>query len=336
MFTSIKEFVLTARLKLNSLQKTKKVYQGPLIDAMAQCNDQVSGELIATAMHSAGVEKMALFGRQQNPNDSTQHVIELADSLGELIILGSVKRFDQHEDLTPQFVTETVESILEGPCRFVGELQMTHGDKYSSNKRGSKNPNNEVTLRGERYINPTSPNMFSLMNHLDGKDVPVFLHWEMYDWDRDYPLFSKLFLKYPNINFVIPHAGYAKPVYINEILNRYKNIYITLSKREMFHFRYKWLSYKGQDLGRYSYASIKKQNKLGSSMLYTNGEIQNEWLHLLRRFPDKFLFATDCHKLPAFLKYKEIVDLWREILGQLDRELAEKIAYSNAKKLFKI
>jgi len=46
------------------------------------------------------------------------------------------------------------------------------------------------------------------------------------------------------------------------------------------------------------------------------------------------MFGSDCHKKYRWIHYDTIIETWREILGQLEPELAEKIAYKNAKKLF--
>lgn len=330
MFREIRDTVLLARLKLNQFKEPKNVYQGPIIDAMAQTDSQISLEYIKDILDSNNITHMALFGRQQNPNDSTQHVIDIAEALGDKIILGSVKRFDQQDDLTPQFVKETVDSILKGPCHYVGEIMFAHADKYPSEV------GNEVTLRGERYVNAIAPNVLSLMDQLDGKDIPVFVHWEIYHWDRDWPVISELFASYPDIKFIWPHAGYGKAVYANEVLNKHKNVYVTLSKRDLFHLKRKWRTFKGEDLGGYSMANVEWQDFLGSSMLEPSGEIYHQWLHLIQRYPDKFMFATDCHKVPRWKSYSKIISLWREILGQLPDDLAEMIAYKNAMFVFGI
>jgi predicted TIM-barrel fold metal-dependent hydrolase len=327
----IKETLLLARLKLNKFKKPKQIYAGRLIDAMMQINGTITAESIEHNMKEANIDHMCLFSRQQEPYDSTQHVIDVAKQLGNKITRGSHKRFDQQDDLTPQFVKDTIQSVKQG-ARFIGELQCAHADKYDN----GDNPTNEVTLRKERYLNVMSPNFLKLMDALDGKGIPVFVHWEIYHWERDWPQFTQLFARYPNINFVWPHGGYGKAVYVNEVLNKHKNVYVTISKRDLFFFKKTWLTYQGEYVGAWSVSNTEWQDKLGSSILNPDGSIQREWQHLFKRYSDKFMFATDCHKWQRWVNYVKIVNIWRGILGQIPIEYAEKIAFKNAKKLFKV
>jgi hypothetical protein len=330
MKRQIKDLALLIRLKLNLLSKPKNIYQGPLFDAMMQINSRVSAENIKTKMAATGVEYMALFARQQDPSDATEHVIAVKKQLGNKIVLGAPKRFDQRDTLDDSFVEQLDDGVESGAYKFIGELQMTHADKWPPTM------GNEVTLRGERYVNAMSPGMINLMNKLDGKDVPVYIHWEAYEWERDWPQFDKLFAAYPNINFVWPHGGYAHPKFINEVMQRHKNVYVTVSKRDLFFFHRKWRTLRGEDIGAWSLSNINWQDKLGSSMLEPNMNIKAEWYYMMERFPHRFMFATDCHKMPRWKNYEKIVAIWREILGKLPVELADNIAYKNAERLFNI
>jgi predicted TIM-barrel fold metal-dependent hydrolase len=48
------------------------------------------------------------------------------------------------------------------------------------------------------------------------------------------------------------------------------------------------------------------------------------------------LFATDAHKKHRWKKYSKIVRIYRDILNQLPEEVAKKIAYLNAEKIYNI
>lgn len=334
MIRILKETVLLARLKFNQFRNYKK-YTGPLVDAMGQINLAIDSTYLSKVLDDSGVTHLALFGRANGiDNNSNEHVFGISQTLKDKIIFGAVKGFDHQNDITPSFIKAIKRDINRG-ARFVGEIQCTHADKY--NDLNNYSVTNEVNLAGERYINPLSPNFLKLMDILNGKVIPVMLHWEMYNWERDWPNFNELFTRYPDIDFIIPHAGYNSAVHAHEILRLHQShVYFTLSKREMFYFKYKWVSFKGKDIGRYPLASYDKLNKLSSSMLEPNGKIQRLWYDVLRKYSNNFMFATDCHKEHAWSVYPEIVDHWRDILGQLPEELAEKIAFKNAMKLYKI
>lgn len=330
----IKEAILMARLKFNRLRTYPK-YEGPLIDSMMQIGDRVLVESIDQNMKDLNITHMALFARQQEPEDSTQHVLAIKKVLGDRIVLGTPKRFDQQDDLTLKFVKDTLQDVKNG-AKFIGELHFAHADKYPPSVGC------EVTIRGERYVYALGPNVLKLMDALDGKGIPVFVHWEMYHWDRDWPAFDELFSRYPNINFIWAHAGYGKPMYSNEILNKHKNVYITLSKRDLFFFKRKWVTKKGYKAGAWSIVNLDWQDLLGSSILDPDGQIYHEWWYLIKRYSNRFLFATDSHKVERWDTYKDIISDWREILGTIPgrhpkgQKFLEDIAYKNAEKLFGI
>ena len=321
------EYFIYLRLKLNKLNKPKVKYNGPIFDAMGQINSNVSGEHIIKVMKKTGVYRLALFGRYQQEKDGRKHTIDIAKKYPEQIVLGTYKRMDQRDDLTTPFVKDTIDEVNAG-AKFIGELHYVHADKQHVIEFKEKN------LTGERYVNCLSPNSRSLMDWLRGRNIPVMVHWENYNWERDWPDFNVLFSDYPDVNFIIPHCAYTDDAHANEILNRHKNVYMTISKKDMFHFRKIWLNKYGDWVGRYSLKSKEKQKRLESSFLETNGKIKRDWLALINRWQDQIMFGTDCHTIAAWENYPEIIDVWREILAQLPEHICEKIAYKNAEKLY--
>ena len=55
-------------------------------------------------------------------------------------------------------------------------------------------------------------------------------HWEFYNWDRDFPKFSKIFNEFPEVTFIIPHMGFGSINQIDTILSSHPNVYMTISK----------------------------------------------------------------------------------------------------------
>jgi Amidohydrolase len=329
MFETIKNAATYLRLQLNRLDFSKKPrYQGPLIDAMMQFNaNRTAAELLAK-MDQHGITQMMIFARQQNPADSTQHVIDIKAADPDRFVLGAPKAFDHRDDLKPKFVEQTLQGVDSGLYAFIGELQCVHADKHKGTW------GNETTLRGERWINPLAPNFLALMDQLDGRGIPVMVHWEFYDWERDHPAFFELFRLYPHITFIIPHGGFGRAEYNNEILTRFDNVYLTLSKKDLIHIGRYWFTWRGFWLNANGPTSKAKQSKLGYAVVDSDGKLNYQWRHIMLKWPDRLLFATDCHKRWRWQHYDLIIDTWREILGQLPEDVAEQIAYKNAQKLF--
>jgi len=321
------EYFKFLRLKLNKLNKTKIVYDGPIFDAMGQINSDVSGEHIINVMQQSGVYRLALFGRYSQEKDATQHTIDIANKYPEQIVLGTHKRMDQRDDLTKQFVNDTIKEVKNG-AKFIGELHYVHADKQHDIEYKENN------LTGERYVNCLAPNSRSLMNWLRGRNIPTMVHWENYNWERDYPDFNELFSEYSDIDFIIPHCAYTDDAHMNEILSRHKNVYVTISKKDMYHFRKTWLDKYGDWVGRYSLKSKEKQAILEGGFLEPNGKIKYDWIAFITRWQDQIMFATDCHTPAAWEHYPQIISVWRELLAQLPPHILEKVAYKNAEKLY--
>jgi hypothetical protein len=64
---------------------------------------------------------------------------------------------------------------------------------------------------------------------------------------------------------------------------------------------------------------------------YTNGTIRDEWRQIFEKYPDRFINGFDLWTQPAYelASLKMRVDYWRNLLGQLSQDSAEKIAYKN-------
>lgn len=61
--------------------------------------------------------------------------------------------------------------------------------------------------------------------------------------------------------------------------------------------------------------------------------LRPEWVQLFNRYPDRFLIGSDINSF-RWNKYSEVfARLRRSVLGALQKEAAQKIAYQNAWRL---
>lgn len=297
-----------------------------LFDAMAQLEFHIPESSFKTILSESGIEYVSLFPRTQFGKTSEKHAIEIKEQLGDKIILGSMKRFDQRNDLNDWFVDDTIRQIKEYDFKFIGELMFTHADKED----GEVNP----TL--ERYVNSNSPEVFRLLDQIAKEPIPVMFHWEVYHWDRDWPNISAMLERYPMIKFIWPHCGFATSEQVETVLSKYSNVYPTLSKREMIRWKNLWISHTGDDVGGFQIVNEEWHDKVDGAIVDENGIIKQDWIDLFKKYPDRFMFATDAHKFMRWKTYDKIVKIWRDILGQLDVELAEKIGNTNAKRVYNV
>lgn len=284
-------------------------YDGKIFDAMAQI-DSGKYSRVLECMKDAHVDKMALFARiNKSKKSGESEVLELKAKYPELFVIGVPKYFDFRDDVPINYVDETLKDIESKKYRFIGEILFAHGDK----KHG------EQTAAGERYVQADGKNVYKMMQALSPYKAIVMTHWEVYNWERDWPLFKKLYASFPQITFIWPHGGFGSIKQMNQVLQESPNVLITLSKRE-------------KEQGALSDSS--KMDKLGKAMIDENGNIKPKWLKMIKKYPKRFLFATDAHKDFRWDEYEKIIEQYRNILGQLPQKLAYKIAWENAEKLY--
>ncbi len=284
-------------------------YDGPLFDAMSQIDETVGMDKAMNSVRAAGVSKLALFARSRKTlHENEQAVLNLARRNPDLIVLGAPKYFQLSGDVSTNYIRSTVQGIEKYGYRFIGELLYTHGDKQS----GKQYP------AGERYVDPSKPGTATLLKAIAPFKIPFMTHWEPYASERDFPRFHALYSAWPNQIFLLPHMGFASAAQMDEFLGRHPNLYALMSKKErrMNDF---------SDPGKFALT--------GSAMLDGN-TLHPEWKALLVKFQDRILFATDPHMKKLWRRYGETVDRQRLILGQLPRDVAEKIAYRNAEKVY--
>jgi len=266
-------------------------------------------ETVLTKMDDSGVQRMALFARLKRKSNGESDVIALKKRFPDRFVIGTPKWFDLSGDVSGFFISQTISKLREGPYQFVGEILFVHGDKSHG----------EQTAVGERYVSADAPNVFRLMQELQTLRAPVMTHWEVYNWERDWPVFHQLYEKFPNITFIWPHAGFGSAAQAENVLSQHANVMITLSKLE-----------KDQR----SLSSEEKTEQLGGAIVDECGSILPEWRALIDKFSTRFMFATDAHKDFRWAKYTDVVSRWRNILGQLPDPQAKMIAWQNAERVY--
>jgi len=296
-----------AEQRCADFQDTKQ-YDGPLFDAMAQIESTMSGN-VTKALDELGIARMALFARRHPKHSGESSVLFLKRRFGERLVMGTPKAFDQRDDLSDDFVDRTLSWLQDKRYQFVGEILFAHADKTHG----------EQTPDGERYVAPEGRNVHRLLAALEGRSIPVMTHWEVYDWDRDWPAFDRLFSRFPGVTFIWPHAGHASAEQVRTVLSSHANVIVSLAKTEKY---------------QRAFSSQEKASTLGGPLVDRCGRVLPEWLELLERYPDRFVFATDAHKDFRWAIYADIVKRWRDILGQFPEPLARALASGNAERIY--
>lgn len=107
----------------------------------------------------------------------------------------------------------------------------------------------------------------------------------------------------PNAKILWAHAGLIEsPETVSQVLDEFANLWTDISIRE--------------------------------SSIAPGGKLSEEWRALFLKHPDRITIGSDTWIPERWTSYEKIIELDRTWLGQLPRDVAEKIAYRNAVKLF--
>ena len=88
-------------------------------------------------------------------------------------------------------------------------------------------------------------------------------------------------------------------------------------------------------------ALMKAHPDLMGELSYRNditdgGKLSKPWRSLFTAHPDRFLLGSDCWVTERWAQYGEIMDYYQRWLAELPRDIATKIAYRNAERIFDI
>lgn len=307
-------------------------YNGKLFDAMAQIEDIVDTDKFLNMLNKNGVDKMALFSRNRNiwdwkDGDFYYFAERIKVALGDRIILGTSKRFDQAYEFDDKYLGELEYELTNHKPQFMGEIMFTHADKHSGDSHVAQ----------ERYVNAASPTVNKLFDMVSKTNpVPVMIHWEVFNWERDLEPISAMINKYPNLTFIWIHCGFAFPWQVDHMLSTHPNLVATITKREMVRYDDLWISHTGDELGGFQIWNPEFQKKVDGALIDNDGIIKPEWKELITKYQDRLMWGTDAHKRLRWNSYSRIVKIWRDIFPQLDDSIVKKITYDNAMRVYNV
>jgi hypothetical protein len=304
-------------------------YEGKLFDAMAQIEYNIPSNKFFKMLYKNNVSKIALFSRNGDYKyDRSYKCAEaIKKDLDNTIVLGTSKRFNQSVHFDDQYINELVNELQNNNPQFMGELMFTHADKYDGDSHVAQ----------ERYVDSASPTVIKLLDLVSEiNPVPIMIHWEIYYWERDLESICSMIKRYPNLTFIWVHCGFAAAWQVDHMLSNHPNLVATLTKREMVRIDNLWISHTGDDLGGYQIWNPEFRKSVDGAIIDNDGIIKPEWIELLEKYQDRFMWGTDAHKSLRWQSYGRVVKIWRGILSQLDVNLVKKITYDNAMRIYNV
>ena len=233
---------------------------------------------------------------------------------------------DQRQD-KHSYIYQLEQEVKSGQYFALGEIDFKH---YMSNEQCSKGKyhrHSEISLDSE-----LGNRIFKLSSDYN---LPLLIHLEAED--KQFSELKKMLKKYPKSNVVVAHFGqlrqpekqqYFNPLNIEKLLKENTNLFFDLAV--------------GQPNRKYKCSGANLDKTItGDTVLWEtkNGrqttKIDKEWLSLISKFSDRFVFSSDFGgsrgDLRKFLKKK--VNTFELIISDLPLEAKHNISYRNAWRL---
>jgi hypothetical protein len=147
--------------------------------------------------------------------------------------------------------------------------------------------------------------------HLYGADADLPVPRRMVELARKHGLFlhahsdvdaiERLFMQWPQARILWAHAGFDRPERVAEMLKKHSNLWADLAFRT-------------------DHAS--------------NDKVDPAWRAVFLQFPDRFMVGTDSYTPERWHYIQGHADWSRRWLGDLPRDVAERIAWKNGEQVF--
>lgn len=196
------------------------------------------------------------------------------------------------------------------PNRIVPELRPYHGTAGSSNWTKAEDMDKYLESRldkyphegiGEFHIHRLDPDDEELLRKVTAmardRDLPIHIHSGAAPVDELYRI-------EPSLTIIWAHAGMSEPAEtVERMMEKHATLYADTSFREL-------------------------------NILSFGTTLDPAWERVLKRFSDRFMVGTDTWVNGQWARYGELIDLNRKWLALLPADVARRIAYQNAEKLF--
>jgi len=269
------------------------VYQGSLIDAHNHPPvDPPFPDVMQKQLDGARIDRIIFF--------SDLGILDSYKSLPDRIIpfYYPEKSYETPDQLPAPLAT--FEEALQKGYLGIGEVSLRHKPPFETN------------------IPADSDNVKKIIDLAVKYDIPINIHQ-----DSHFNELERLLSYNPKAKIILAHTGEGiSPLTfwrVKTLLDKYPNLFMDLSTLTR----------------SYHHALAKSQNEIDTSnwpvpvyLTKVNGEINPLWKYLLERYADRFMIGGDSYiNDPNSLKIE--ADSFRVVLGQINKNAAEKIAYKN-------
>jgi predicted TIM-barrel fold metal-dependent hydrolase len=298
----------------------------PIIDAHGHLNGDMTAERLVELMDQAGVRGMVLMartygGKRAGGNGSDQQALDYARRFpGRFIPFVAGQRGDllpastwTAQNRTADTFLRRAEAKLEaGGFHGLGEFILRHYDYSNFGTQGG----------GEVFVQVDTPLMYRIAGLAEAHRVPVLFHAEAET--VVVAQMTRLLSDVSRTVFIWAHnCGRNSAEEIGALLARYPNLMCDLGG----------MAAPGSaGYGTYWPRRTDRMHVIEDGQ----GHLLPDMARLFETFPDRFVIGTDAAHTPALTGYVARIARFRELLAQLRPDTAEKLAYKNAERLFRL
>ena len=290
------------------INKYMFAYDFPIIDAHSQVDHKVDLNKIIKLMDKAGVSKTILSARGKL---KANKLLEFSNN-NESRIVPAIRTKGNHyiEDTEKYYRILSKQNNMNG-FGAIAEVILWHA------KKGNKAP--------EVIVFPEDNRVLIALEVAKNKNWPFIIHIEFSAIGNDKIIFMNKFKKFlfenPDTVFVLNHIGQLNTNEVNSLINEFPNInFITAHTNPIV-------------LNR----SSQPWTNMFDGNIFTGYKLNNNWKELIIKYPNRFILGFD-NVFPEHWGdlYLDQVSLWKETLNKLPLNVAKKVAFENAQRLWHI
>ena len=274
----------------------KQRYEGSMIDAHAHPIQWSRDWMVETLQlyHQVGVDKVIFFDGNEALEAHRLKPNEIIPSL----YVRYMNRTSTVKDL---------EAALRQGFMWVGEALLRHW--------------------GETNTPADDPVALQIYDLCAKYRVPITIHQDSKDYRGAYEELERALDRSPNCIFIF-HGWWLGPGHLSmknleRLIARHPNLYVELAG----------------ELEASPGPPWTEQTFVGGTardlFAYPDGRIKEEWRNIFEKYPDRFINGFDLWTQSAYTleNLKIRVEYWRNLLGQISQDAAEKLAFRNVESL---
>ena len=312
--------VLVLLLSHTNIVDAEVRYNGTLIDAHSQVGERITAALVSKQINKTDVDYTLLSFRLRKVETTFLTIKKLTKNKVKYLIPTKLRGFTRkkvNRDRAINQIIELKKSAEQKKIEYAGfgEIIVQHA------------PHNHKKLQYDGInLDLDSERISRVINIVLKDKKPVILHVELKDFPKDSQKILKQIItmgnRFPENEFLLMHMAQIEVSDAKTLFEKTKNVHLVTSHADN---------------------EAQRRIKLGKAqqgwinLFNSEDNIKDQWLDLMNRNPERFVFALDNVWDGHWLKgYRKRVSMWRKALASLDDGVAVSIACKNANRYFQL